>query len=140
MAFVERFTSPYFRSDCDDAAGLVRLTRTSEPFPSVVAAREGWLWVVSALDRVGRARRCLLADLRDGPARNDPQFEQAILDVIPRVHAQFLGNAILVRMAMGALQIKRHAKGDGIDRLITSSEAEALAYLQQARVAHRPGG
>ena len=41
--------------------------------------------------------------------------------------------AVLVKLAIGALQIKRHAKGDGIDRLITSSEQEALAYLRDGK-------
>lgn len=120
----------YFVARFDRRSRIVHLWRSPEPFPTLDEARDGWLSVVEALNRCGRSGRCLLADLRDGPARNDPEYEEMVRQIVPRVHAGFLRNAILVRMAVGALQIKRHAKGDGIERLITSSEAEALDYLK----------
>lgn len=125
-------STPYFVVRSDAADRIVRMWRSSEPFPTLESVTHGWLQLVSALDRHGRSGRCLLSDLRDGPARNDPAFEQAVLQIVPRVHAGFLRNAILVKLAVGALQIKRHAKTDGIERLITSSEEEALAYLREA--------
>lgn len=121
----------YFVARLDRRSRIVHLWRSPEPFPTLDEARAGWLSVVAALDRCGRSGRCLLADLRDGPARNDPEYEQLVREIVPRVHAGFLRNAILVRLAVGALQIKRHAKADGIERLISSSEAEALAYLKE---------
>lgn len=133
MAPREILRTPYFVMHLDESAQLVRMWRTSEPFPSLEAVRAGWQSVIDACDRVGRKGRCYLADLRAGPARNDPAFEQIISAMIPRIHAGFLRNAVLVKLAIGALQIKRHAKGDGIDRLITSSEQEALAYLRDGK-------
>lgn len=121
----------YFVARLDRHSRIAHLWRSPEPFPTLDEARRGWLSVVDAFDRSGRNGRCLLADLRDGPARNDPEYESLVRQVIPRVHAGFLRNAILVRMAVGALQIKRHAKDDGIERLITSSEDEALTYLKE---------
>lgn len=131
MGSTDVLHSAYFRVRVDPRSQLVQLWRSPEPFPSLEAARDAWLSVVAALDRGGRTGRCLLSDLRDGPARNDPAYEQITLQIVPRVHAGFLRNAILVRMAVGALQIKRHAKGDGIERLITSNEEEAVAYLRE---------
>jgi len=131
-ALPEILRTPYFVVRFDAAEKIVRMWRSSEPFPNLESVTQGWLELVAGLDRLGRSGRCLLADLRDGPARNDPAFEQAVLQVVPRVHAGYLRNAILVKLAAGALQIKRHAKSDGIERLITSSEDEALAYLREA--------
>ncbi len=105
--------------------------RTSEPFPNLQAVRAGYESVIEAFDRVGREGRCLLSDLRAGPARNDPEFERIVIPMIPLLHVGFLRNAILVQLAVGALQIKRHAKSDGVERLITSSEEEALRYLKE---------
>lgn len=132
MSPTEILHTPYFVIRVVAADPIVRLWRSSQPFPTLDAVRVGWLSVVDALDRHGRSGRCLLSDLRDSPARNDPAFEQVMLPIVPRVHAGFLRNAILVKRAVGALQIKRHAKSDGIERLITSSEDEALAYLRDA--------
>ena len=103
--------SAYFRVRVDPRSRLVQLWRSPEPFPSLDAARDAWLSVVAALDRgVARAAACCRTCETARP-RNDPAYEQIILQIVPRVHAGFLRNAILVRMAVGALQIKRHAKG-----------------------------
>jgi hypothetical protein len=122
--------SPYFVVTVDDHEGIVRVVRTTLPFATVAEVTRGWLDVVAALDRAGRKGRSLLADLRLGPARNEPDFEQAVRAIVPRVHAGFVRNAVLVRMAVGALQIRRHAKSDGIDRFVTDSEDEAIAYMR----------
>ena len=127
----EILRTPYLVMHVDDSAQLVRMQRTSEPFPSLDEVRSGWLGVIDACDRAGRRGRCFLGDMRLGPARNDPAFEQIVLPLIPHVHKGFVRNAVLVKMAVGALQIKRHAKSDGVERLITSSEEEALQYLRE---------
>jgi len=129
----EILRTPYFVIHFDESEQLVRMWRTSEPFPTLDEVRAGWQSVIDACDRIGRRGRSYLADLREGPARNDPGFEQITLAMIPRLHAGFSRNAVLVKLAIGALQIRRHAKGDGIDRLITSSEQEALAYLRDGK-------
>lgn len=72
-----------------------------------------------------RVGRCYLSDLRAGPARDVPDFEQAIFKLMPRVHAGFVRSAVLVRMAVGALQIQRHARQDGFARLGTTNAEEA---------------
>ncbi len=127
----EVLQTPYFVVTVDAEAALCRITRTSEPFPSAKEAQSRWLEVSAALDRVGRKDRCLLTDLRLGPARNDPAFEAAVRSVVPKVHHGFRRNAVLVRMAAGLLQIRRHAREDGVDRLVTDSEDAALAYLRE---------
>ncbi len=126
----ELLRNPYFVVELEEAPRLILLTRTSEPFASVAEAAARWLEVVAALDRGGRGDRALLTDLRLGPARNDPAFEQAVRAILPDVHRGFRKNAVLVRLAVGAMQIRRHAREDGIERLVTDSEEAALAYLR----------
>jgi hypothetical protein len=122
--------SPYLIVEVDKQ--VARITRTSTPFPSVEAVTQGWQEVCAALDKAGRTGRCLLSDLRLGPARNDPAFERAVIAILPNVHRGFVRNAVLVRLAVGALQIRRHAREDGIERLVTDNEEAAYAYFSEA--------
>lgn len=128
----EVLRNPFFTVALDEAAAIARITRSAEPFPTPAEASNRWLEVSASLDRVGRKGRSLLTDLRLAPARNDPAFEQAVLAVIPRIHHAFRRNAVVVRLAAGVLQVRRHARQDRVDRLVTSSEEEALAYLKEA--------
>ncbi len=118
----------YFVVTLEEEAKLIRITRTETPFPSVDEVTSRWLTIRAILDREGREGRGLLIDLRLGPARNDPAFEEAVRAVLPTIHRGFRRNAVLVRLAVGALQIRRHAREDGVERLVTHSEEEALAY------------
>lgn len=127
----EALRNAYFVVTVDDPAQLITITRTAVPFSSAQEAMTEWEAVNAALDRAGRKERSLLADLRLGPARNDPDFEKAMRKVVARLHNGFRRNAVLVRMAAGLLQIRRHAREDGIDRLVTDSEEAALAYLRE---------
>lgn len=123
--------SPYFIIRVDDADRIVQIRRTSEPFPHLSAVHTGWKSVIDTCNQIGRVGRSLLLDMRLAPARNDPEFEKTVTALLPAVHAGFLRNAVLAKLAVGALQIRRLAKSDGIERLITSSEEEALRYLKE---------
>ncbi len=127
----EALRNNYFVVTVDEAAQLVVVTRTAEPFPTVQVALSEWDSINVSLDKVGRKGRCMLADLRQGPARNDPGFEQAMRRVVAKIHHGYVRNAVLVRLAAGALQIRRHAREDGIERLVTDSEEVAFAYLRE---------
>lgn len=127
----EALRNSYFVVNVDDEGQLIVLTRTAEPFPTVHVALAEWDAINASLDKVGRKDRCLLVDLRQGPARNDPGFEQAMRKVVARIHNGFVRNAVLVRLAAGALQIRRHAREDGIGRMVTDSEEVAFAYLRE---------
>lgn len=113
----------------EESAQLLRLTRTVEPIGSGDEAVARWMEVSAVLDLAGRKGRSLLCDLRLSPPRNDPEFERTMGKVVPKIHLGFARNAVLVRMAAGALQVRRHARQDGIERLITDSEQQALDYL-----------
>ncbi|WP_434040852.1 hypothetical protein [Sorangium cellulosum] len=114
------------------AMKLARITRSAEPSESVAQFEEGWMEVSRALDRVGRDGLSLLVDLRSVVGRNDPAFEAAMQRFRPIVMRGFRRVAILVRTPAGALQIHRHFREDGVDRMIGSDEARLLEYLSEA--------
>lgn len=126
----EALRTPYFVVTVDEATRIVCIVRTAVSFSSLQEALAQWNELNPVLDRVGRKNRSLLTDLRLGPARNDPGFEQAMRKVVARMHGGFVRNAVLIRMAAGSLQIRRHAREDGIERLVTNSEEAAYTYLQ----------
>ncbi|CAN97187.1 MULTISPECIES: hypothetical protein [Sorangium] len=116
----------------DPVSQIARVTRSALPSESVAQFEELWMEVSRALDRVDRHRLCLLIDLRAAVGRNDPQFEAAMQRIRPPVMGRFRRVAILVRTTAGALQIQRHFREDGIDRMIGSDEARLLDYLREA--------
>ncbi|WP_437302302.1 hypothetical protein [Sorangium sp. So ce388] len=116
----------------DPVAQLARVTRSALPAESPAQFEERWMEVSRALDRTGRIGLSLLVDLRDAAGRNDPEFEAAMQRLKPIVMRGFRRVAILVRTTVGALQIHRHLREDGVERMIGSDEAQLLDYLSGA--------
>ncbi|KYF54757.1 hypothetical protein BE08_40975 [Sorangium cellulosum] len=114
------------------AVKLARITRSAVPSESVTQFEEGWMEVSRALDRAGRDGLSLLVDLRQAVGRNDPAFEAAMQRFRPIVMRGFRRVAILVRTPAGALQIQRHFREDGVERMIGCDEARLLEYLSEA--------
>jgi hypothetical protein len=52
----------------------------------------------------------LLIDARDAPARNDAEFEETFARARRPILAQFGRVAVLVRSAVGKLQVTRYAR------------------------------
>jgi hypothetical protein len=129
MAFSAILQNEHFTVDVDPTLKLARISRTAIPFASADQVASKWLEVSRALDRIGRRQLAQLVDLRAAPGRNEPEFEAAMLRVRPMVMRDFRRIGILVQSTVGAMQIKRHVREDGIERMISSSEAELLAYL-----------
>ena len=73
-------------------------------------------------------------DLRDGPMRSDPEFENRSRTQQLRTLAGFARVAVLVRTAVGKLQVSRARRESGHSTEgIFHDEAEALAYLARPR-------
>ena len=122
----ERHASPYYTVDADEHKKLVRLERSVTPFPSVeeaVSASEAMLRAIAPM-----AGWRLLFDLRRGPARNDPEFEQATAPLRDRLHRLFPKMALVVRTVAGGMHVRRLARGPAG---IFLDEAGALRYLEQ---------
>ncbi|XXT15964.1 hypothetical protein WME94_37530 [Sorangium sp. So ce429] len=115
----------------DAALGIVWNVRSSRPFASLeeLEAVKGAL--CHCLDGLGRSRYALLVDVRAAPGRNDPSFEAAMNRIRPRWLRGFRRVGVLVQSVVGAMQIQRYARQDGIERLITSDELALLEYLTE---------
>jgi hypothetical protein len=133
LAATELLHNLYFvlTLDADRSPPTVRLVRRAEPFPSLATLREQYLLVIARLDRLGRERRCLMIDLRDGPGRSDPAFELLMKELRPKLFFGFHRVGILTATPLGLLQVRRHTRMDGIDALTTTSEAELAAFFKQ---------
>lgn len=124
-----QFRSDYFRIRLEREGRVVVVTRTETPFPSLSEVRTAFAAMFVALDRLGRAGRGLLCDLRLAPGRNDPEFEKLMNELRPHWLQGFRRVGVLVRSTVGALQIRRYARGDGMERLVSSDEAVLMEYL-----------
>ncbi len=111
---------------------MIRVVRTAAPFLDLSDARFQYSYVIARLDRHGRDGRFLLVDLRSAPGRNDPGFEQLMQELRPKVFRGFLRVGLLTSTASGTLQVMRHTRQDGVDALISSKEADLLAFFRIA--------
>lgn len=111
---------------------VIRVVRSSQPFDTLREILEVHRALVARLDAVDRAALGLLYDLRDAQGRNDPAFESAIAPIRPRIWAEWGRISVLVRTAIGAMQIRRHLAEDGIRASVFTDDAEAAAHLQRS--------
>jgi hypothetical protein len=122
--------TPYFTIETDLGDNLVRVRRSAEPFPTLLAMERDFEEIAAVLDRMGRDRKRLLIDLRDGPRRNDPEFELAMVRLRPKLLRGFPYLAAIVRTAVGALQVKRHMREDGVGAEVFNDEQDAIDWLR----------
>lgn len=125
------FQDEYFTVLVDEQRGLVRTVRSEKPFDALEELDGVFERLAKVLDALGRSQYGLLADLRAGPGRNDPQFEAASERLRPLWVGGFRKIGVLVRSTAGLMQIQRHARHDGIKRLVSKREDELLKYLTQ---------
>jgi hypothetical protein len=119
----------YFRLSAEDAIGVARLVRTATPFPSGDSLRLAALEVERAASSLP-PRSGLLIDARDAPARNDAEFEAQFVRARRPILALFARVAVLVRSAVGKLQVARYGREDGVARqLVFDDEVAALEFL-----------
>lgn len=131
MSHRQVFQDEYFTVLVDERMGIVRTVRSDKPFASLVELDGIFGRLAMALDELGRSRYGLLADLRGSPGRNDPEFEAAMERLRPLWVGGFRKVGVLVRSTVGLMQIQRHARRDGVPRLISKDEDELLEYLSQ---------
>lgn len=126
---IEIFANEYIQVHLEQEGKLLRVARTSLGFPDPETIERAYAPLMVILDKLGRTDRCLLSDMRLAPGRNDPAFEAAFARVRSRAVSGFRKTATLVSSKVGILQISRLIREDRVERLVTDSEAEALAYL-----------
>jgi hypothetical protein len=116
----------------DPGTPIIRFVRTELPYPSLedfVLLHEK---VGRVFNRVGRRNHALLVDMRRAPMNNDPRFEAAAGPARATLVRDFSRVAVLVRTAIGALQVQRHVREDELECPVFQSELGAIEYLSQA--------
>jgi hypothetical protein len=116
----------------DRLAGLTRFARTEHPYDDVAQLDQDCRAILGALDKLDRPRLSLLVDLRAAPPRTDDRLDAPLSRFRPRLMASFARTALVVRTAVGRLQVNRLAKEDRTTTLVTQDEGEAVAYLMGA--------
>jgi hypothetical protein len=119
--------TPYCSLRLDHRHGIVRFTRSDQPYPSLAALEHEVGEIDRLLERMSGAR--VLVDLRAASPRNDPGFELVIKQFRRKLFERSERTAVLVRTAVGALQVKRHMREDGFSVEVFQSEEEAVAHL-----------
>jgi hypothetical protein len=130
MQMTELYRDEYACLLAERNGPIVRLVRSSVRFPSRAALEACYQGIVSALTQYGTAGRLFLSDMRAAPGRNDPWFEEAMREIRPRLFQGFARLSVLVSTQVGALQLERITKEDGLERLVSTDEAEVLDYLR----------
>ncbi|MEQ8453739.1 MAG: hypothetical protein RLO52_14190 [Sandaracinaceae bacterium] len=110
-------------------ARAVRVIRHDVPFDTLEDVVTAYGGAADALERMDRARMGVVVDLRSAPSRNDPAFEATVAPLRKRLFTDFARRAVLVRSAVGKLQVKRHAAQDGIDVEVFHDLDEAVAWI-----------
>lgn len=127
----EVFRNDYFTVLVDEPQRIVYSVRSGRPFDSIEQLDARFQELCRVLDTFDRPRYALLADVRAAPGRNDLAFEEVMKPIRPRWMGGFRRVGVFVQSVVGALQVKRYARQDGIERLITSDEAEIMRHLTQ---------
>ena len=127
-------STAYFTFAHDGARRLVCLARTAQRFEldDIEGALSAMIPALTAAGLEPAGLR-LLVDLRDGPARNDPAFEAKMNQLMQDFMMRFQKYAVLVRSAVGALQVTRLARpwAEALEGSIFRDEASALAFLAE---------
>jgi hypothetical protein len=125
----ELYRDSYITVSLERGGQLLRLSRSATPYADLQAVRDSFASVIHTFDRVGRRGRVMLFDTRAPVGRNDPAFEQVMAELRPRIDQGFGRIGVLVRSAVGALQLRRWVSADGIERIVTTQEDQLLSLL-----------
>jgi hypothetical protein len=123
--------TPYYTLDLDPSVPLVIFRRRDVPYPSAAVIEGEAKRIEQALGSIGSRGYRLLVDLRPILPRNDPEFERAIVGIRQQLVRHAHRVVVLVRTAIGVLQVQRHIRDDGMDARVMHDEHEALSYLLQ---------
>ena len=109
---------------------VVRVERNGRRFEDALTLNQERLLLVSALNTIGRAGRCLLIDSRAAPHSTDQELEHEFRRFRLEVASGFDRVAALVRTKVGILQVNRLCADGAVQPF--NDEAAAIAYLLEA--------
>ncbi len=122
------YKSPFAEIVFVPSRQLVWIIRTGTPFTDVQVASRDFQLATEAMPK-DLSKLRLLVDVRRVIGRNDPQFEDMFDQFRRQIFVGFARSAILVKSAIGRLQIQRLGREIGIATNVFHEPAEALAFL-----------
>jgi hypothetical protein len=122
-------TTPHITISIDPDTRMIRYERTTAPYPSMDDYLLMHQRAARVLDGLGRKQRVLLVDMRLAPLNNDPGFERTAARCRHLLVREFARVAVLVKTAIGALQVSRHIREDGLEIPVYQDETTATSYL-----------
>ena len=123
------FSTPQITLTIGPDARLVRYVRTSVPYASMLEYDLLHERVSGSLDQLGRRHHVLLVDMREAVMNTDPAFEKAASRGRQLLVRDFRRIAVLVKTAIGALQVGRHIREDSLDSIVFNEETAAISFL-----------
>ncbi len=126
------FSNPFYSATFDDRPDglrLVRLVRSSQVFSSLPEVDTASREVINCFAKLDLSRSVLLVDLRNATGRNDPEFERAMSSYRPKMLHGFRKVCIVVKTAVGALQMNRHLAREKGRFYVVNNESMAIEYL-----------
>lgn len=125
----ELFRSTHLIVTREEGGRVIRARRTSSPFGSAAdmyGVEAQFLRAVPMRERFGVS---VLVDVRDAPMLANDGLELEAAKVIDAMASEFERSALLVRTAVGALQVRRIARTTPFRLELFEDEAAAIAYL-----------
>ena len=112
----------------DVGTNYFRARRTNAPSGTPEELQRTGEAMIKAVGSVDRSHLGLLVDAREGPLRNDAEFEAYVRPWQAKMISGFARVAVLVKTPVGKLQTERLASGFGGLKVFTD-EAAAIAYV-----------
>ena len=108
------------------------MRRTEKRSEDVTAFARSFGGIYDLLEGGTAERMRLMLDIRVSVGRNDPKFEAALVEPRRELFRRFANTAVIVRTAVGRLQVARHIEDDGFsDKVrVFVDEDEALVWLR----------
>lgn len=116
----------FIRIESDDSRRVVIARRSARPAPGQPDLLYQKAIALLDEDEEPRDEWGLIIDVREAVGRNDADFEQALRPLRHMARARFARVVILVRSAVGQLQIERLGREDGTKLVVTRDPEQAM--------------
>lgn len=74
----------------------------------------------------------IVVDMRQAQGRNDPEFENSMMNLRVNINANFSRVAVLLVSKTGVLQVNRIGRNEGVDNFATVNESAAIRFAKGA--------
>ena len=74
----------------------------------------------------------IVVDMRQAQGRNDPEFEDSMMNLRINIYTNFARVAVLLMSKTGVLQVNRIGRNEGVENFATVSESAAVRFAKGA--------